>query len=84
VDIPEIAEQNQIQEILLSNSPQKAYNIQDIRKTHARAYKPWSNEEDKRLKKRYSEGETIDNLALEFQRKPGGISSRLRKLGLIE
>jgi predicted Holliday junction resolvase-like endonuclease len=81
---PEIPEQNQIQETLLSNSPQKAYNIQDIRKTHARAYKPWSNEEDKRLKKRYSEGETIDNLALEFQRKPGGISSRLRKLGLIE
>ncbi len=63
---------------------QKTYNITEIQKTHARAYKLWSQGEDERLRQRYKQGITINNLAVEFHRQPGGIRSRLKKLGLIQ
>jgi len=64
--------------------PQKAYSIKDIQKTHSRAYAPWTNDEDERLKQRYKQGATINDLVNEFQRKPSGIRSRLKKLGLLQ
>lgn len=64
--------------------PQKAYSIKDIQKTYSRAYAPWTNDEDERLKQRYKQGATINDLVNEFQRKPGGIRSRLKKLGLLQ
>lgn len=63
---------------------QKTYNVTEIQKTHARAYKLWSQSEDERLKQRYKQGITINNLAVEFHRQPGGVRSRLKKLGLIQ
>lgn len=65
------------------NLPEKTYSIVEIRKTHLRAYEPWSKCEDERLRQRYQQGITINNLAAEFHRQPGGIRSRLKKLGLI-
>ncbi|MFS8822654.1 Holliday junction resolvase-like protein [Synechococcus sp. W60.2] len=62
--------------------PQKAYSIKDIQKTYSRAYAPWTNDEDERLKQRYKQGATINDLVNEFQRKPGGIRSRLKKTGI--
>ncbi len=62
--------------------PRKTYSIKNIRKTYSRAYKSWSRNEDKRLGELYKQGITINNLATEFQRKPGAIRSRLKKLGL--
>ena len=69
---------------LQQDSSQKAYSIKHIRKTHPRAYAPWTKEEDERLRKRYRQGVTISNLAIEFQRQPGGIRSRIKKLGLLK
>ncbi|MBD2393782.1 hypothetical protein H6G11_05880 [Cyanobacterium aponinum FACHB-4101] len=63
---------------------QKKYSIKDIQKTHPRAYERWTKTEDERLRQRYKQGVTINNLAREFQRKPGGIRSRLKKLGLLQ
>jgi predicted Holliday junction resolvase-like endonuclease len=63
--------------------PQKTYSIRDIRKIHARAYQSWSKNEDERLRQGYQKGMTINDLVNEFQRKPGGIRSRLKKLGLL-
>ena len=64
--------------------PQKSYSIQDIQETHPRAYEPWTKAEDERLRQRYKQGVAINDLAKEFQRKPGGIRSRLKKLGLLQ
>ncbi len=66
------------------NLPQKKHSIEHIRKTYPRAYESWSKDEDERLKQHYSQGMTINNLAAEFQRKPGGIRSRLKKLGVTQ
>lgn len=61
---------------------QKKYSLEDLRKTHPRAYAPWSKDEDERLRQRYEQGVTINNLSIEFERQPGGIRSRLTKMGL--
>jgi len=63
---------------------QKAHSVKDIQKTYSHSYTPWTNDEDERLKKRYKQGATINDLVNEFQRKPGGIRSRLKKLGLLQ
>lgn len=62
----------------------KSYSVEEIRKTYARAYQPWTSDEEDRLKESYQMGMTIDNLATSFQRKPGGIRSRLKKMGLLK
>lgn len=61
----------------------KTYNIEEIRKTYRRAYEPWKQEEDEKLRQRHQQGAKINNLVDEFQRKPSGIRSRLKKLGLL-
>ena len=56
-----------------------------IRESHPNAFAKWSNEEEEKLKEKFLGGyENIEFLAEEFGRKPGGIRSRLVKLGLIE
>jgi hypothetical protein len=59
----------------------KAYDVEAIRQKHNQAYAPWSPEADEYLRSRFLEGATIDDLSDEFGRQPGGIRSRLRKLG---
>jgi ATP-dependent DNA helicase PIF1 len=54
-----------------------------MRATHAKAYAPWSREEDFDLKRRHQAGETVDAIASHLGRKPGAIRSRLKKLALI-
>ena len=85
---PETSEQQKIrshQKPLesLEKDLQKAYSIKDIQKTHLRAYEPWTKDEDERLKQLYKQGATIDDLVSAFQRKSGGIRSRLKKLSLL-
>lgn len=74
------------------NQNQKAYDVVEIRKTYAKAYAPWTKEEDLLLKRAYDEfiqikqatdqtDETfIVEYAKKFGRKPGGIISRIAKL----
>ena len=54
-----------------------------IRATHAKAYAPWSKDEDLDLKRRHQAGERVETIAAAFGRKPGAIRSRLKKLGLV-
>jgi hypothetical protein len=61
---------------------EKAYDVEAIRREHNQAYAPWSEQDDAYLRSRFLEGATIDELVWEFGRQPGGIRSRLRKLGL--
>ena len=57
-----------------------------------RAYEKWTDEEDERLRQAWAEQETVEEtttgkiraLAEDFQRKPGAIRSRLKKLGLLD
>lgn len=58
----------------------KAYSLDDIRQTHQRAYRPWTEEEDQMLLARYDADCSIDDLAVFFEREDGAIRSRLRKL----
>ena len=51
---------------------------------HARAYEPWSPEEDEELLFKWRETQSRKELAAHFGRNTGAISSRARKLGLIE
>lgn len=52
-----------------------------VRLTHPQAYQPWSPAEDERLLAERARGHGIGHLARTFQRNPGAIISRLRKLG---
>jgi hypothetical protein len=66
----------------VSEVSSKAYDVVEIRRQHAQAYAAWSDEDDARLRGRFRQGATVEQLVKEFGRKPGGIRSRLRKLGL--
>jgi len=67
---------------------QKAYSVEEIRKTYTKAYAPWTEEEDKLLKSAYEEFVKLNKpeesfileYAQKFGRKPGGIRSRIAKL----
>lgn len=61
----------------------KSYSVAEIRETHKEAYQPWSDLEDKELKKKYKQGVRIPEIAAHFNRTTGAIRSRLKKIGLI-
>jgi hypothetical protein len=58
------------------------HSVDDIRREHPKAYTKWQPKEEDLLAKEYAKGRTISELAGQFQRQPGAIRSRLRKLGL--
>lgn len=63
----------------------KAYDVDEIRKEFPKAYAKWTPEEDALLSETFRNDtrKTISDLSKSFGRKPGAISSRLNKLGLI-
>ncbi len=66
-----------------SEKAEKSSNWHDkiakMRETHPNAFKPWSTEDDDKLKKLFDEGKKLDDLASEFGRHPGSIHARLKK-----
>jgi len=48
------------------------------------SYKPWTEKEDKELRKRFNDGIAIAEIAFHSGRTRGAIRSRLKKLGLIK
>ncbi|MBL1408807.1 hypothetical protein [Sphingobacterium faecale] len=54
------------------------------RKLYPQAYMPWSTEDDERLEKLFCNGTSTKELAKMFQRNPGAIRSRIKKLELRE
>ena len=66
-----------------SDSP-KRYSLADIRAKHRNAYRPWTEEDDAKLKRRHLSGEKTKIIAESLGRQMGSISSRLVKLGLVQ
>lgn len=66
--------------------------VEEARQKHARAYAKWSDEEDESLRRAWdgladspeSTAAKIRAIADDFDRKPGAIRSRLKKLELLE
>ena len=62
----------------------KVSTLEEIRAKYPNAYRPWTKKDDTRLATLYKSGKSIEELSLLFQRNNGAITSRLRKLGIIE
>ena len=62
--------------------PPSKSHMQEQKEAHEKAYAPWSENEDKELKRLHEQGFQIKDLSIIFQRNIGSISSRLKKLGL--
>lgn len=60
------------------------YSIFACRQEYPNAYNPWSEEDDLKLTEMWCKGASIKQLTDYFQRKPGAISSRIKKLKLQE
>lgn len=71
-------------EILYEKTHQKAYSMSEIRKTHAKAYRPWTEEDDEQLEALFFEGKSTKELSQIFERNAGAIHSRIKKLKLKE
>ncbi|NLT54923.1 MAG: hypothetical protein GXX79_10225 [Actinomycetales bacterium] len=66
-----------------SGSAEPAYHLEDLRQVHPNSHRRWSEDEEQRLRDRFTEGVAIPELVTEFGRNEGGITSRLQRLGLI-
>lgn len=55
-----------------------------IREKYENAYKPWDEEQDKKLRELFGCNMSVADMAKMFGRKTGAIRSRLAKLGLME
>ena len=51
---------------------------------YAKAYEPWSEEDDLKLEQLYNQGLTTSELSKKMGRGNGAIRSRLRKLGIVD
>ena len=67
----------------VSEGVSKKYSLVDIRAKHRNAYRPWSEEDDTELRRRYLAGENVKTLAESLGRQAGSILSRLVKFGLV-
>ena len=56
--------------------------MEQQKQLHANAYAHWDDEEDKRLTEYYRQGHSTSEIATLMNRNTGGISSRIKKLGL--
>lgn len=55
----------------------------DIRASHPQAYRSWTEEEERILKRLFTKGAQMKEMMEKLGRQKGGIQSRLKKLGLI-
>ena len=65
-------------------SPEPTSYMEQQKKLHANAYAHWDDEEDKKLTEYYRQGLSTSEIASLMNRNTGGISSRIKKLGLRE
>ena len=62
----------------------KSYTVEEIRKKHSSAYKPWTQELDDELTIMFCEGLHVKDMAKHFGRSKGSIMARIIKLELFE
>lgn len=60
------------------------YSVFACQQEYPNAYKPWTEEDDLELTQMWCEGATTKELAAHFQRRPSAITSRIKKLELVE
>ena len=60
------------------------YSVYACQQEFPNAYLPWTEADDLELRRLLCNGATMEELSVHFQRKPGAIVSRLKKLGLNE
>jgi hypothetical protein len=77
-----LAEACEMVEKLAGNRAEE--EIQEIRKTHPRAFMKWEAEEDSRLEKLFKKGTGVEDLSREFGRSTGAVLARLERMGLIQ
>ena len=58
------------------------YSVYAARQEHPNAYDPWTEETDEQLKKMWSEGVSVHEIADHFGRKSSAIITRIKKLGI--
>jgi hypothetical protein len=61
-----------------------AYTVQEVRRTHPRAYEPWTEDEEATLRFLFVQGWTVARLAEALGRQRGGIQARLCRMGLVD
>lgn len=59
-------------------------HVEKARSAHPQAYKKWTDQEEMKLRTAFEGGASTKEMAAAHGRQPGGIRSRLRKLGLID
>ena len=69
-------------EVSTSGSLATPYSVEAIRHDHPKAYEKWDSAQDAQLRQLFHEGRTVADIAAMMKRQPGGIRSRLIKLGL--
>ena len=62
----------------------RSYSVTEIRKTHPRAYEPWTTDEVAALRFIFGRGARVQDLAVLHGRQPSAIRSRLSKLALVK
>lgn len=68
----------------LAPAVKKLSTVAAIRATHPKAFVRWTADEERELVTLFEGGSEIKTIAEKLQRKRGGITARLKKLGLIE
>lgn len=58
------------------------YSVYAARQEHPNAYDPWTEEADAQLRKMWSEGVSVHEIAEHFGRKSSAIITRMKKLGI--
>lgn len=65
------------------NPPPRESAMHRVKARHARAYEPWSPEEESELRRMLAEGQTVASIAGALKRQRSAIRSRIRQLGLM-
>jgi hypothetical protein len=77
---------NRLEDMLaeIQRIPEKRPNpYAKLRETHPNAGKPWSNNDDDELRRLFTAGNAVEDLALLFGRTPNGIRQGLERLGIL-
>lgn len=75
--------QARIRSLELLSTRSMTRKIASARKNHPNAFRLWTPEEEETLAELYRNGATKDQLVEALGRRPGGIATRLRSLGLL-
>ncbi|OLY94594.1 UvrD/REP helicase N-terminal domain-containing protein [Cnuella takakiae] len=78
----QLAEPKPLLDLEKPHTPTKNKPFAEIRKQFPNAYEPWTPMLDSELKRLYTQGKKIGEIARHFGRQPGAIGSRLKKLGI--